>query len=323
VKRKGKKLTEKLPLISIVTPSLNQGAYIEEAIKSVLNQQYPNFEHIIIDGGSTDGTIDILKKYDHLIWVSEKDNGQSQAINKGFKRARGEIIGWLNSDDYYEPGAFIIIVQELCKPEGKYIVVGDCKVVNGKGEKIGYCKAKLTHPSNFIKYWDRDYRIPQPAVFFYKDIIGRVGFLDEELQYVMDYDFWLRVTKYYQLHYIEQTLAAMRVHDRAKTSLSYELFEREWFKILRKYSLHRFSIDNYRYLLLALNFRSNLTRINAYSKKEVLPLREFRKKILLSILINPLNLFSRKFLSALFRAMLGHQRSNRVKRFVSETRVFK
>jgi len=306
-------LSEKFPFISIVTPSLNQATYIEQNIKSVLNQNYPNFEHIIIDGGSTDGTIDILRKYDHLIWVSEKDNGQSEAINKGFKRAKGEIIGWLNSDDYYEPGAFIIIVEELCKPEGKYVVVGDCKVVDGKGEKIGYCKAKLTHPSNFIKYWDRDYRIPQPAVFFYKDIIDRVGFLDEELQYVMDYDFWLRVSKYYQLHYIEKTLAVMRVHDRAKTSLSYELFEREWFKILRKYSLHRFSIDNSRYLLLALNFRSNLTRINAYSEKEVLPLREFRRKVLASIVVNPLNLFRRKFASALFRAIVGHHLSDLTK----------
>jgi glycosyltransferase involved in cell wall biosynthesis len=89
-------VTEEFPFISVVTPSLNQGMYIEENIKSVLNQKYPNFEHIIIDGGSTDGTIDILKEYRHLIWISEKDRGQSEAINKGFRKAKGDIIGWLN-----------------------------------------------------------------------------------------------------------------------------------------------------------------------------------------------------------------------------------
>jgi len=307
----------RLPKVSIVTPSLNQGAYIEENIKSVLNQNYPHFEHIIIDGGSTDGTIDILKKYDHLIWVSERDKGQSEAINKGFKRANGEIIGWLNSDDYYEPGAFLTIVGELSKAEGRYVVVGDCKVVDGKGKKIGYCKGKLTHPNNFIKYWERDYRIPQPAVFFYKEIIDRIGFLDDELHYVMDYDFWLRVSKHYQLNYIKKTLATMRVHDRAKTNLSYELFEKEWFKILRKYHSNQFSIDNFRYLFMALNFRSNLMRVNAYSKKEELSLWEFRKKVWASIMANPLNVCKRKFASAFFRTMMGHWFTDKLKYFLT------
>jgi len=140
-------LAKEFPFISIVTPSFNQGAYIEENIKSVLRQNYPNFEHIIIDGSSTDGTIDILKKYDHLIWVSERDKGQSEAINKGFKTANGEIIGWLNSDDCYEPDAFSTIVRELNKAEDKYIVFGDCNLIDKNEERIGYCKGRLPHPN--------------------------------------------------------------------------------------------------------------------------------------------------------------------------------
>jgi glycosyltransferase involved in cell wall biosynthesis len=306
-------LAKEFPLISIITPSLNQGIYIEENIKSVLNQNYPNFEHIIIDGGSTDGTIDILEKYNHLIWVSEKDRGQSAAINKGFKRANGEIIGWLNSDDCYEPGAFFTAVRELNKTEGKYIVFGDCYLIDKNEERIGYCKGRLPHPNNFIKYWEKDYTIPQPAVFFYKDILNKIGYLDENLHYVMDYDFWLRISKHYQFTYIKKPIAVMRAHGQAKSSLSYEVFEREWFKILRKYSRESLSIHYLKYLLMAQNFRSNLMRVYAYSKMEELPLKQFRKRIILSIVNNPLNLFNKKFMSALFRAILGHQYIKRIK----------
>ena len=315
-------MTKDFPLISIVTPSLNQGMYIEDNIKSVLSQNYPHFEHIIIDGGSEDGTIDILKKYKHLIWVSESDRGQAEAVNKGFKKANGEIIGWLNSDDCYEPDAFFTIVQELNKTKGKHIVFADCNVIDEKGNSIGYCKGRLPHPNNFIKYWERSYRIPQPAVFFYKEIIDKIGFLDENLHYVMDYDFWLRISKHYQFHYIKKPLAIMRVHDRAKSSLSYEVFEREWFKILRKYWRQSLSIHYLKYLLMAQNFRSNLMRIYAYSKMEELSLKEFRKRILLSIVNNPLNLCNKKFMSALFRAILGHQHMNRIKYLLNRSWFF-
>jgi len=310
-------LNEEIPLISIITPSLNQGAYIEDNIKSVMNQNYPNFEHIIIDGGSTDGTIDILKKYSHLTWVSEKDGGQSEAINKGIRRAKGEIIGWLNSDDYYQPGAFLAIVQKLSKAENTYIVFGDCKLVDEKGKEIGYCSGKLTHPNNFIKYWPREYRIPQPAVFFYKDIIDKIGFLDENFHYVMDYDFWLRISKQYRLYYVEKPFAIMRVHNRAKSNLSYELFEREWFKILRKHSASLGYINYIKYIFMAQNFRSHLFRISAYSKMDNLSEKEFRKKILFSIAVCPFNLFKPKFFSAMLRAIVGHQYCNRIKRLLT------
>ena len=309
-------MTEKLPFISIVTPSLNQGAYIEETIKSVLDQKYPNFEHIIIDGGSSDGTIDIFRKYNHLIWVSEKDSGQSEALNKGFKMAKGEIIGWLNSDDCYAPEAFFTVVKELNRCQGRYIVFGDCDVIDEMGNRIGYCKGKLPNPDNLIKYWNRDYTIPQPSVFFYRDILQTIGYLDEGLHYAMDYDYWLRISKHYQFYYVNQAIALMRIHNRAKSSPGEEVFEREWFKVSGKYWGNLFEIKRYKFLFMALNFRSNLTRINAYSRMEELSHGEFRRKIFCSLVSNPLNLFKRKLLSALLRAALGHVHVNRMKRFL-------
>jgi glycosyltransferase involved in cell wall biosynthesis len=310
----GRQLNNKFPLISIVTPSLNQGAYIEENIKSVIDQKYPNFEHIIIDGGSTDGTIDILKKYKHLIWVSEKDGGQSEAINKGFKKARGEIIGWLNSDDCYEPNAFNTIVNELNRDDGKFFVFGDCNVIDEKGNRIGYCRGKLPDPDNLMKYWDRDYTIPQPSVFFYRDVLQNIGYLDEGLHYAMDYDYWLRISKHYQFHYVNRPIAVMRIHDRAKSIPGDEVFEREWCRVSRKYWGSPFSISRYESLFMALNYRSNLMRINAYSKMKELSFKEFQKKIVCSIATYPLNLFKRKSFSALLRTALGHHCVNRIKR---------
>ncbi len=305
-----------LPLISIITPSLNQGGYIEENIKSVINQKYPNFEHIIIDGGSTDGTIDILKKYKHLIWVSEKDGGQSEAINKGFKKARGVIIGWLNSDDCYEPGAFFTVVNELNKDQGNYIVSGDCSVIDNKGNSIGYCRGRFSDHNNLIEYWNRDYTIPQPSVFFYRDILHKIGYLNETLHYAMDYEFWLRISRHLQIHYIEKPLAKIRVHDRAKSSPGYEVFEREWFRVSKKYWGSLLSINYFRHLFMALCFRSDLMRISAYSRMEELSPKEFRKKIVLSIANNPLNLFKRKLFGPLMRIILGHEHTNRINRFL-------
>ena len=309
-------LNKNFPLISIVTPSLNQGAYIESNIKSVLNQGYPNFEHIIIDGGSTDDTIEILEKYHHLIWISEKDSGQSEAINKGFRRTKGNIIGWLNSDDCYEPDVFFTVVKELSRPQGKYVIFGDCNVIDEKGERIGYCKGRFPDPDNLMKYWGRDYTIPQPSVFFYRDVFQDIGYLDEGLHYAMDYDYWLRISKHYQFHYVSKPIAVMRIHDRAKSIPGDKVFEREWFRVSRKYWGSPFSISRYKSLFMALNFRSNLMRINAYSMMEKHSLKEFRKKITMSIVSNPVNLFRRKLFSAILRGILGHHYIEQIKRFL-------
>jgi hypothetical protein len=237
----------------------------------------------------------------------------------GFRKAKGEIIGWLNSDDYYEPNAFFTVIRNLNRAEGKYVVFGDCTVIDGKGDKVGYIKGELPHPRDWFKYWRKDYRIPSASVFFYKDIFPKVGYLDENIHYVMDDDYFLRINEHYQFHYINKPLASMRIHDRAKTPFRGDMFEREWFGILKKNWDNLSFVNRYTYLFMALSFRSNVLRESAYSKKEELSFKEFRKKIMLSILINPLNLFKRKFVSALFQAVLGHQYSNRIKHILKKS----
>jgi len=296
-------LNKKFPLISIVTPSLNQATYIGENIKSVLNQKYSDFEHIIIDGGSTDGTIDILRKHDHLIWVSEKDSGQSEAINKGFKRANGEIIGWLNSDDCYEPNTFNTIVKELNKDKGKYFVFGDCNLIDEKGKIIGLVKGKYKGQRSLIEYW-KDAYIPQPSVFFYRDLLHEIGFLNESLHYAMDWDFWLRISEKYRLVYINKTLANFRIHGQQKTA-GYEIFEPELYRMSKRYWGSKYTISYWYYYLLSHNCRSFLMITKAYEMKHALGTKEFIRLILTSLINNPINLFRRKYMKILFRAIAG------------------
>jgi len=286
-----------------VTPSLNQATYIGENIKSVLNQKYSDFEHIIIDGGSTDGTIDILRKHDHLIWVSEKDSGQSEAINKGFKRANGEIIGWLNSDDCYEPNTFNTIVKELNKDKGKYFVFGDCNLIDEKGKIIGLVKGKYKGQRSLIEYW-KDAYIPQPSVFFYRDLLHEIGFLNESLHYAMDWDFWLRISEKYRLVYINKTLANFRIHGQQKTA-GYEIFEPELYRMSKRYWGSKYTISYWYYYLLSHNCRSFLMITKAYEMKHALGTKEFIRLILTSLINNPINLFRRKYMKILFRAIAG------------------
>ena len=286
-----------------MTPSLNQATYIGENIKSVLNQKYSDFEHIIIDGGSTDGTIDILRKHDHLIWVSEKDSGQSEAINKGFKRANGEIIGWLNSDDCYEPNTFNTIVKELNKDKGKYFVFGDCNLIDEKGKIIGLVKGKYKGQRSLIEYW-KDAYIPQPSVFFYRDLLHEIGFLNESLHYAMDWDFWLRISEKYRLVYINKTLANFRIHGQQKTA-GYEIFEPELYRMSKRYWGSKYTISYWYYYLLSHNCRSFLMITKAYEMKHALGTKEFIRLILTSLINNPINLFRRKYMKILFRAIAG------------------
>jgi len=312
----GEKVREDLPLISIVTPSLNQGAYIEENIKSVLNQDYPNFEHIIIDGGSADETIDVLKKYDHLIWVSEKDSGQSEAINKGFKRAKGEIIGWLNSDDCYEPNAFNTVVNELSRDEGKLFVFGDCNVIDERREKVGFIRGEYKAQRSLIEYW-KDAFIPQPSVFFCRNLLHEIGFLNESLHYAMDWDFWLRISEKYSLVYINKPLANFRIHGKQKTVGS-EIFEPELYRISKRYWGSEYSVRYWYYFLLSHNCRSFLMIEKACKMRSILTGKDFAKLVLISILNNPINLFRKKFLRILYQVIVGDQGISRGKDVMSK-----
>lgn len=206
------------PKISIIMPSYNQGKFIEEAILSVLEQDYPNLEFFIIDGGSTDSTLDIIKKYEKSIdyWVSEKDNGQSAAINKGFRMASGDIITWLCSDDTYLDGTLRYVGEFFTKNKNIDILYGDVKFIDHNG--IVFSEIKGLEFSK-TKYLSRIGSIPQPASFFRRELLQHVGFLDESLEYCMDYEFFGRIifSGYDNIKHVNRFLATYRFHEDSKT----------------------------------------------------------------------------------------------------------
>lgn len=203
-------------LVSIITPSYNHAKYIEKTIQSVLEQDYPDIEYIVMDGGSTDGTVDILKKFGERIkWRSERDAGQSDAINKGFRMAKGDIIAWLNSDDYYLPGAVRKMAEAFEKDPSATMIYGDGYIVDEKDEwqtpygvEPFFDLWKLIHLENYLF---------QPSVFFRRDALSVVGFLDKRFSYVMDWDLWIRLSKAGRVAYISEKLSCARVYPNTKT----------------------------------------------------------------------------------------------------------
>ena len=201
---------------SVVTPSYNQGQFIEQTILSVLDQNYPHFEHVIFDGKSTDNTVEVLKRYSHLKWTSEKDSGQSSALNKGFKIARGDVIAWINSDDWYEPGAFAAVAEFFQKNPDKLIVMGDCRCIDSNGKEIGIVVNEERGFEQLRKYWKSKAIPTQPAIFFRKKLLDEAGDLDESLHYGMDFDLWLRFAKKNRFYHLNRIVANYRFHDAAK-----------------------------------------------------------------------------------------------------------
>jgi len=205
-----------LPLVSIITPSFNQARYIEATIQSVLTQDYPHIEYIIVDGGSKDGTVEVIKKYEGRIgwWVSEQDKGQTDAINKGFARARGQILAWLNSDDTYEPGAISNAVKYLMEHPEVGMVYGDCNFINEDGRVIGRFDSAQTS----YRLLRQGYaHIPQQTMFLRAELWKQVGPLDPSFYFAMDYDLWTRLAAHTELKYIPQTWANFRLHTSGKT----------------------------------------------------------------------------------------------------------
>lgn len=202
-------------LISIVTPSYNQVEFIEATIRSVLEQDYPKLEHIVIDGGSSDGTLEILERYqEHIAYISEPDRGQAEAINKGLQRAKGEIFAYLNSDDLYLSGALSKVADYFAEHPEVDMVYGDCQVINQEGTVIGYMPG---HPFDQKRLVQRADFIPQQAAFWRKSVHEKVGWFDVKLQYAMDYDFFARVGARCQVRYLPTPLACFRMHASSKT----------------------------------------------------------------------------------------------------------
>ncbi|MHC1698303.1 MAG: glycosyltransferase [Geobacteraceae bacterium] len=204
------------PHFSVVTPSFNQAQFIGQTIESVIIQDYPYWEHIVIDGGSDDGTVEVLKGYPHLKWMSEKDRGQSDAINKGFRVAQGDIIAWINSDDWYEPGAFKAVADFFIANPEKNIVMGDCNLVDDNG---GVFDRVINHERGFDElkqHWVSRSIPTQPAIFFRRNLLDEFGFLDESLHFAMDYDLWMRFSQKNRFYHINRTVANYRFHNDAK-----------------------------------------------------------------------------------------------------------
>jgi hypothetical protein len=211
---------ETLPKISIVTPSFNQGRFLEECISSVLNQRYPGLEYIVIDGGSTDQSVEIIKKYATQItfWVSESDAGQADAINKGFRIATGDVVAWLNADDFYLPGSLMAVGEAFQQNPTASFYFGDGFRVDEEGrptagffpeEKVLFNQSALIFGLNYIL---------QPAVFINRDALIKVNYLDPRLRYGLDTDLWIRLSQVAAPVPMPIRLASSREHGSTKTS---------------------------------------------------------------------------------------------------------
>ena len=205
-----------LPLVTVVTPSFNQGHFIRATIESVLSQDYPHLEYFIMDGGSTDETACVVRDYSsRLTFISEADRGQSHAINKGFQRARGTILSWLNSDDLYLPGAVRTAVRAFERNPQAGAVYGEGYLIDRYGAITN--RFPCTEPLNLWKLVHLSDYILQQTVYFRKDVLDDVGYLDERLHYTMDWDVLIRIAKKYPIEYTPDFLGCLREYPEAKS----------------------------------------------------------------------------------------------------------
>lgn len=208
---------QQLPKISIVTPSYNQGKFLEQTILSILNQNYPNLEYILMDGGSTDNSQDIIEKYKDRIafWVSEPDNGQSDAISRGFQKSTGDILAYINSDDYYLPGSLMEIANVFLNNPSVQWVVGQGHFIDEQGNFL----MKKKYPSismNNMLYLENC--VFQPATFWRRDLYYSVGGINTKYSFSFDYDLFLRFLERSPPDTIQDEMAVFRIHSRSKTS---------------------------------------------------------------------------------------------------------
>lgn len=219
-----------MQLVSIITPSCNQARYLEQTIRSVLGQDYPCIEYIVIDGASADGSVELIQKYEDRLayWVSEKDRGQADAINKGLARATGDIIAWLNSDDFYFPGAVASAVKAFEAHPDAGLVYGDTVAVDENGEFIHFPKSAQWKPEDLLTF----HILGQPAVFMRRDVLSNAGFLDPSFHFLLDHHLWIRMASHAPMVYVPERWAAGRFHEAAKNVAQAAKFGEEAFRIL-------------------------------------------------------------------------------------------
>ncbi|MCP9612862.1 glycosyltransferase family 2 protein [Coprobacter tertius] len=234
------------PLVTIVTPSYNQGQFIEETIKSVLNQTYSPIQYILVDGGSTDNTMEIVEKYrDKInIIIHEKDEGQSDAINKGFKLAEGELVGWVNSDDILYPDCVENIVSLYSKKSDGSIYYGSLiDFIDNNSKKYKSVQLLVKDKNTLLK---KDYSIIQQGSFYKKDYLKACGYIDKNIHYCMDLDLWLRLLQYGPIyHYNTKPIAAFRIWENTKTTKEWKPFIKEI-----RHTLYKYGANTWNYTIL-------------------------------------------------------------------------
>lgn len=229
--------TDELPLISVITPSFNQGGFIQRTIESVVGQSYPRIEHLVMDGASTDATVEVLGRYrerhpESFDFVSEPDRGQAHAVNKGYDLARGEIVGWLNSDDTYEPGTLAAVAEVFRTHPECDMVYGRAHYVDQNDELLG------AYPTRAELDWEtlaHECFICQPTVFLRRRVLDRGLRLDESLQMCMDYDFWIRLGRDHEVRFLDRVLAASRMYEDNKTVSQRSAVYGEVFRTVKKH----------------------------------------------------------------------------------------
>ena len=220
------------PLVSVITPSLNSAQFLEATIQSVLAQDYPRIEYLVMDGGSTDGTLDILRSHaDRLTYVSGRDDGAADAINQGFAKAQGEILAWLGADDTYLPGAVSKAVQAFAAHPDAAVVYGEGNWTGPSGEVLGRYPTAPYDPKMFT----RECSVCQPACFIRRDAIECVGMLNPRLRASFDYDLWIRLAKQYRFVHLPEYLANSRMHPGNKTLGQRRTVFRESIALLSQY----------------------------------------------------------------------------------------
>lgn len=242
------------PRITVVTPSFNQAAYLERTIFSVLDQGYPNLEYIIVDGGSTDGSVDIIRRYaDRLAWwVSEPDHGQTDAINKGLRRATGEWVAWQNSDDIYYPGVFHDLAAAAAQNPQAGLIIGDMMLIDENDRAL-----------RDIRYVKPSYKallaegmvLTNQSAFWRREVQSEIGLMSEDLHYAFDYEWFLRLTQHVEAIHVDRIWGALRLHDETKTSLQAQHLQKEAKQVLSGRQMPWWQKKLYKLRRLALMLR--------------------------------------------------------------------
>lgn len=222
------------PLVTVITPSFNQGEFISATIDSVLGQDYNRIEYLVIDGGSNDTTLEVLKSYTdpRLSWVSEHDHGQSDAINKGLRRASGDYITYLNSDDLLLPGAVRFIVDYFAEHSSVDLIYGDCQFLDASDEPVRIVKGFAFDIRQMILGTQI---LSQPGTFWRREVTAEIGYMDESLHFTMDVDYWLRAAcAGFNLHYVSGVRSAFRLHGKSKTVSQQTKFWDDWHYVVKK-----------------------------------------------------------------------------------------